>query len=51
MGSADRLLIVVPDGVKAVQGRPDAHAKWRTYPIENGLARLPYFGYRWRLVR
>jgi hypothetical protein len=51
MGAPDRLLIAVPDGVKAVQGRPDGHAKWRTYPLENGLARLPSFGYRWRLVR
>jgi hypothetical protein len=50
-GDAQQLLIVVPDGVKAVQGRPDAKAKWRKFPIENGLARLPYFGYRWRFVR
>jgi hypothetical protein len=51
MGTTDRLLIVVPDGVKAVKARANARHPWRTVPIKSGFVRLPYFGYRWRLVR
>ncbi len=51
MGSTSGELIVVPDGVRAVQARQDAKHAWQTYRPVNGVVRLPGMSYRWRLVR
>jgi hypothetical protein len=51
LGSLTSLVIVVPDGVKAVQARADKQQPWRRYAIANGMLRLPNMHYRWRLLR
>lgn len=44
------MLVVVPDGVTALQGRLPRHS-WRTFHVENNTATLPNGGYHFRLVR
>lgn len=44
------MLVVVPDGVRAVRARLP-HRDWRTFPVTQNVAALPNGGYRYVMVR
>jgi hypothetical protein len=51
IGSLKQVIVLVPDGVVALQARYRWHGPWHEVPLHHGIARLPGLGYQTRLVR
>jgi hypothetical protein len=46
-----QVTVAVPDGVRAIQARRYWHGPWRSFPVADGLVRLPGLSWQIRLVR